>query len=132
MATDLSEVLKDLTEEAKEVAAEAGQEALAELIGDGLSEPEAQALLVDVLDGILAWRLFVGEPLASALEAGDGPAIEAAITKIIPALQEALKRDPDKIEERADKAEAKGRTKVAARRRRRAERVRARQEGAEG
>ncbi len=132
MGDEITEVVEELTEEAKEVVAEAGQEALVELVTDGLDQEEAQALLVEILDGVLAWRLFLSEPIASALEAADGPALTKAIEEILPALQEALKRDPDKIEERADKAEAKGRTKVAARRRRRAERVRARQEGAEG
>jgi hypothetical protein len=116
-----------ITEVAREAAAEAAHEALAELVTDGLDEAEAQSLLVKLLDGILAWRLFVGEPLASLLEAGDGPAIEKALVAISPALIEAFKRDPDKIEERARRAAKRGHNKVAARRRARARRIRVRQ-----
>ena len=128
MASDLSsDVLEDLTEEAKEAVSEAGQEAIAELVTDGLDEDEAKAIVVQLLDGVLAWRLFLAEPLASILEAGDGPAISLAIEKVLPALQEALKPDPDKIEARAAKAEEKGHIKTADRRRARASRVRERQ-----
>ena len=123
MSTD--EVLEELTAEAKTVITAAGEEALIELVTDGLTEDEAQALLVEILDGILLWRLFLQEPLASALEANDGPAIAAALA-VLPDL---LKRDPDKIEARAQRAEDRGHPKVAARRRDRAERVRERQEG---
>jgi len=125
MSTD--ETLEALTEEAKEVVAEAGQEALIELIGDGLDQDEAQALLVQILDGVLAWRLFIAEPLASALEANDGPAISKAL-EALPALLDLFDRDPDKIDARADRAEERGHPKVAARRRARAQRVRGRQE----
>ena len=119
---------EELVEAAEEAATDAAEEAVAELVGDGLTKDEATNIVIQLLDGILAWRLVVGEPLGSALEAMDGPAIEAAIEKIVPALVEALTPDADKIEERAARAEAKGRTKVAARRRARAERVRTRQE----
>jgi hypothetical protein len=129
VASDLSsDILEDLTEGAKEAVAEAGQEAIAELVTDGLNEDEAKALVVQLLDGVLAWKLFLAEPLASILEAGDGPAISLAIEKVLPALQEALKSDPDKIETRAATAEERGHPKIAARRRARAARVRARQE----
>ena len=132
MAADLSsEALEALAEEAEEVIVEAGKDAVVELVTDGLSEEEAQQIIVEVLDGILAWRLFLQEPLASALEAADGPAIAAALEKLLPKLKE-LKPDPDKIEYRAKRAEERGRPKIAARRRARAERVRARQGAKEG
>ncbi|MAH47918.1 hypothetical protein CMI37_19005 [Candidatus Pacearchaeota archaeon] len=125
----LAEDPSELSEEAKEVALEAAHEAIHELQADGLSEDEAQDLLVQILDGVLAWRLFLQEPLASALEIADGPAISLALEKVLPH----LKRDPDKIETRAAEAEEKGRHKVAERRRRRAARVRERlAEKAEG
>jgi len=120
-----------LTEEVREVVTEAGQEALIELITDGLDPEEAEQLLVQVLDGILIWKLFLEDPLASILEEQDGPAIGAAINAI-PHLLEVLKPDPDKIEARAQRAEERGHPKVAARRYARAERVRKRQEAREG
>ena len=116
---------KELTEVAKAAATEAAQDALAELVGDGLSQAEAQGLLVDVLDQILAWRLIVGEPFASILEARDGPAIQETLNL----LAKALHPDPAKIEARAQRAQDRGHTKTAERRWARAARAQARQSG---
>jgi len=115
----------ELTEETEEVLLEAGREAVGELVGDGFDQEEATHLLVEVLDAILVWRALLGEPLASVMEAADGPAIEAALSRLVPLVEAAL-FDPDKIDGRADRAEAKGRSKLAAIRRKRAERIRAR------
>ena len=112
---------------AREVVIEAGQEALVELITDGLDPEEAETLLVQVLDGVLLWKLFLEDPIASALEAQDGPAIAKALDAL-PDLLELLKPNPDNIEARAKRAEDRGNPKVAARRYARAERVRKRQE----
>lgn len=107
------------------VALEAAQEAWTELQGDGLSPEEAGHIIVRVLDGILLWRLFLQEPLASALEAADGPALASILSALD--LGDLLQRDPAKIEERAQRAEDRGHTRIAARRRARAVRVQARQ-----
>ena len=126
--SDTRETRSAITEEARQAVTEAGQEALDELIGDGLDPEEAQSLLVDILDAILAWKLFLEDPLATALEEKDGPAITRAL-EALPSLVEALKPDPNKIEARANRAYARGREKVAERRFRRAARVRLRQGG---
>ena len=121
----LEALARQIAAGAQEAIGAAGQEALIELVEDGLTVEEAQGMVVDVLDAILAWKLFLDEPLASVLEAGDGPAIAQAISAL-PALVELLKREPSKIEARADKAEKKGHVKLATRRRERAARIRAR------
>lgn len=112
----------------KQTISDAGQEALAELISDGLSKDEATDILVQILDSILSWHFLLKGPiLAGALEAADGPAIEKAVVALQKALADILTPDPDKVEERAQRAERNGRTKLAARRRARAARLRARQ-----
>ena len=128
------EAVEALTDETKDILIEASQEAFIELVTDGLDEQEAKTLLVQVLDGVLAWKLFLSGPLAEALEAGDGPAIAKALEAIpdlLAKLAELLRLDPDKIEERAEKAEERGHDKVAERRYSRAKKVRARQEARE-
>jgi len=67
---------------------------------------------------------LVGGPLGASLERGDGPAIEAILRALMPL----LKPSPDKILARAEKAAENGNDKRAARLRKRAKRVRKRQE----
>lgn len=117
-----------ITTETKQTMAEAGQEALVELISDGLSEEEATDIVVQVLDSILNWHFLLKGPLlAGALEATDGVAIEKAVEAIKSLIRDIASPDPDKIEERAERAESRGHSKIAARRMARAARLRVKQ-----
>lgn len=118
---------KDAT---KEALLEAADDAVEELEGDGMSKDEAIDIVFNVLDTILAFK-EVGTALGGAAGAAAGAVAEAvsdeALEKIKVKVQE-YERDADKIDERAAAAEAKGRTRKAERLRKRADRVRSRQE----
>ena len=129
-----------LTDEAEAIALEAAHEAIHELQDDGLSESEALDIVFNVLDQILAFKEVgsligstIGGPAGGAAGAIAGEAGEAASDAMLKKLQESiaagdLDPDPAKIDARAAKAEERGHPKIAARRRARAARVRARQE----
>jgi hypothetical protein len=126
----VADIITILEEETKEAAIEATEAAVAELEGDGLQREEAIDLVFNLLDSILAFK-EIGSALAGPGGSAVGVAAEVASDAALGRLKEKAKewqRDPEKIEERASQAEARGHHKVAARRRERAARIRARQE----
>jgi len=107
---------------AEDEAKEAAVEAVNELVGDGLSGEEALDLVIGILDAALAFKLFLPGVAGDVAEEVSDELLAQAREKIL-----TFQRDADKIDERAQRAEDRGHHKVAARRRKRAERVRARQ-----
>lgn len=105
-----------LLEEAEEI----GRVALAELLDDGLQADEALDLLAALVDAALPLRALLPPPFGSLAEQHDGPAIRELLAQ----LRAVLRRDPDKIDARADKASQRGHFLVAARRHARAARAR--------
>ena len=110
----------EVTGEQLDEAAEHGRALLVELLEDGLTEDEALDLLASVADLLLPMRAILPPPFGSLAEAGDGPAIRAALAGAV----EACKPNADNMERRAERAAARGHLLVAARRRRRATKIR--------
>jgi predicted RNA methylase len=102
---------------------QAAREGLVELMGDGLDLDEALGLVSVLLDLALPLRAILPPPWGTLAENADRQAIEA----LLELLEAALRRDPERVEARADRAEARGNFLVAARRRARAKRIRERQ-----
>ena len=97
--------------------------AVEELIDDSkVDEEEAIDLLSATLDALVPLKILIPGPLGELAEDADDIIFDA----LAKALHDAFRLDPDKIEERAQRAEDKGHKKLAARRRRRAARVRER------
>lgn len=112
-------ILPEIIDEAEEL----GRALLAELLDDGLQADEALELLAALGDAALPLRLLLPPPWGELTEQRDGDAILALLRRI----EQELKRDPSKIERRAERAAERGHFAVAARRRARAARVRTRQ-----
>ena len=117
----MSSLPEDIKKEIQEVAVEAVEELIEK---EGIHPDRGLELLADSIDALLPLGALVGGPLGASLERGDGPAIEAFLRALIPI----LRPNPSKILRRADKAEEKGNCERAERLRKRAKRVRKRQE----
>lgn len=123
----IEEITEIVTAETKAEVLEAAEAATQELMADGLSKEEALDIVFDVLDGVLALKAImavVGQPAA-------GEAAEALSDQVLALLKEWIlgyEIDADKIDARAEKAEARGWKRVAARRRKRSARTRDRQD----
>lgn len=120
MGIDKKEISKEIKEEVQEIAVSAVQE----FIDDSkIEEDSAVEILSATLDALLPLQhLLPGEMGKMAEELDD-----IVFEELARALLNAFKLNPDKIEERAARAEARGNHKVAARRRGRADRIRKRQ-----
>lgn len=117
----MSSLPEDIQKEIGAVAVEAVEEFVEK---EGIEPDRGLELLADSIDALLPLGALIGGPLGASLERGDGPAIEAFLRALMPL----LKPSPDKILRRAEKAEKNGHDKRAARLRKRAKRVRNRQE----
>ncbi len=109
-------------------AAEAVQEALEEWANSGTKDEDALdrlALILDAAVDLDALLAALGLPWGHIAEQVDDLAIRATL-KTLAGLAQALAPDPDRLRERSDRAAAKGRHRVAARRRNRARRIEAR------
>lgn len=115
--------MADLPQAVKAEAEDAAKTAVAEFIGDGLSEDEALDLLAGILDAALPLRALLPGLAGELAEMQDGPLIRKALGE----LEDACRRDPDRMERRAKAAEENGKPEKAARIRKRRERVIARQ-----
>jgi len=110
----------DIRREVEEVAVSA----VSELMDDAkIDEEEAIEILSTTLDALVPLSMLLPGPLGELAENAD----DMVFDEIAKALYKAFTLDPDKIEIRAKRALEKGNTKVAARRLRRAARVRKRQ-----
>jgi hypothetical protein len=112
----MSKISPALLEEAEEL----GRSALAELLDDGLSSDEALGLLAALVDAAIPLRALLPAPWGGLAEQYDGPAVLAGLERI----ELELRRDPAKIDKRADRAAERGHFLVAARRRARAAKLR--------
>tara|TARA_R110000824_G_scaffold16895_5_gene69434 strand:+ start:14862 stop:15227 length:366 start_codon:yes stop_codon:yes gene_type:complete len=121
----MSSLPEDIKKEIEAVAVEAVEEFVEK---EGIEPDQGLELLADGIDALLPLGALIGGPLGASLERGDGPAIEAFLRVLVPL----LKPNPDKILARAERAEEKGKDKRAARLRKRAKRVRKRQEKDDG
>lgn len=121
----MSSLPEDIKKEIEAVAVEAVEEFVEK---EGIHPDRGLELLADSIDALLPLGALIGGPLGASLERGDGPAIEAFLRALMPL----LKPSPDKILRRAEKAEKNGHDKRAARLRKRAKRVRERQEKDDG
>lgn len=92
-----------------------------------LGEDEALDRLSLILDQALDFEMLLAFPIGVLVESGDRAAIRAGL-KALAKLLAAARPDPDRLRDRATKADARGRPHVAARRRRRADRLEARTE----
>lgn len=117
----MSSIPEDIRKEIEEVAVEAVEEFIEK---EGIHPDRGLELLADSIDALLPLGALIGGPLGASLERGDGPAIEAFLRALMPL----LRPSPDKMLRKAEKAEENGNDKRAARLRKRAARVRARQE----
>ena len=117
----MSDLPEEIRKEIEAVAVDAVEEFVEK---EGIEPERGLELLADSIDALLPLGALIGGPLGASLERGDGPAIEAFLRALAPI----LKPNPDKILARAERAEEKGKDKRAARLRRRAKRVRKRQE----
>lgn len=124
MSEELEQVIQQALDEVRAATSEAADAAVAELMNDGLSLGEAEDYIVLLLDAVLPFRSILPEPLGTMAEDASDEAIEAAVA----AVRGIGLFDPEKIDQRADQAEERGHNRRAARRRRRADRIRARQE----
>lgn len=106
-------------------AGELGRSALAELLDNGLSSDEALELLAALVDAAVPLRALLPAPWGELAEQHDGAAVLAGLEL----LEGVLRKEPDKIEQRAEKAAQRGHFLVAARRRARARRLRQRLRG---
>lgn len=110
---------KDMKDEIKEVALSA----VSELIDDGkVNEEEAIEILSSTLDALIPLSILLPGALGELAENAD----DVVFDEIAKALYKAFTLSPDKIELRAQRALQKGNPKVAARRIRRADRIRER------
>jgi len=116
----MSSLPDSVKKEIEQVAVEAVDEFVKE---EGVSHDRGLELLADTIDAMLPIGAILEGPLGKSLERGDGPAIEAFLRALLPL----IKPKPERILERADRAEKKGHDKRAARLRRRAKRVQQRQ-----
>ena len=113
-----------LTDDAKAEVEQLAVSAVEDWLEDGeIESDKAVDLLADGLDALLPLDLLLPGALGKVAEEWD----DKLVHTIAEALVKAFRLDPDKIEKRAQRAEDRGHDKVAARRRRRAERVRKRQ-----
>ena len=94
---------------------------------DGIDEDEALDRLAFLLDEAANFEALLSFPFGAVLEAADGPAYKAGL-RALRTLVDKLRPDPDRLRERAAKADALGRPHVAERRRRRAARLELRRE----
>jgi hypothetical protein len=113
-----------ISDEMRREAIEAAEEAL-ELYKElgGLTDQDALDLLIAILDAALPMRALIPGIFGEAAELATDQALRVSIE----ALQAALRPDPDRLLTRAAKAEARGRTRVALRRRAKAMKLMARQ-----
>lgn len=102
---------------------QAAREGLVELLDGGLDPDEALDLVALLLDSALPLRALLPPPWGTLAENADRQVIEA----LLELFEAGLRRKPERVEARADRAEARGNFLVAARRRARAERIRERQ-----
>lgn len=112
---------KDIQKEIGAIAVDAVEEFVEK---EGIEPERGLEMLADAIDALLPLGALVGGPLGRSLERGDGPAIEAFLRALAPI----LKPDPDRILERAERAQKKGNKRRAARLRKKAKRVSERQE----
>ena len=117
----MSDLPEEIRKEIEAVAVDAVEEFVEK---EGIEPERGLEMLAETIDALLPLGALIGGPLGASLERGDGPAIEAFLRALAPI----LKPNPDKILARAERAEEKGKDKRAARLRRRAKRVRKRQE----
>lgn len=96
-------------------------EAIEDWTGDGLTEAEALDRLAAALDLIVDFQLILG-PLGALIEPHDEKAFRAILGSL-QALAAKMHPDPDRLRDRAARAAAKGRPRLAARRLRRAQRI---------
>ncbi len=118
---DLVNVPIEVLEEVEQAA----RDGLLELLDGGLEPGEALELVAALLDAALPLRLVLPFPYGELAERADGPALIEALRLV----ERTLRRDPGRVEARADRAEDRGNFLVAARRRARADRMRNRREG---
>jgi len=121
----VSDLPEEIRKEIEAVAVDAVEEFVEK---EGIEPERGLEMLAETIDALLPLGALIGGPLGASLERGDGPAIEAFLRALAPI----LKPNPDKILARAERAEEKGKDKRAARLRRRAKRVRKRQEKDDG
>ena len=121
----MSDLPEEIRKEIEAVAVDAVEEFVEK---EGIEPERGLEMLAETIDALLPLGALIGGPLGASLERGDGPAIEAFLRALAPI----LKPNPDKILARAERAEEKGKDKRAARLRRRAKRVRKRQEKDDG
>lgn len=116
----MSGIKREILDEAEEI----GRSALVELLSDGLQPDEALELLAALADAALPLRALLPAPWGNLAEQHD----RRVILLLLEQLEAALRRNPDKIDKRADRAAERGHFLVAARRRARAARLRNRLE----
>jgi hypothetical protein len=115
---DLTNIAPEILDELDETA----REGLLELLENGLEPDEAIELVAVLLDAALPLRALLPPPWGNLAENADRAVVEALVELFVAG----LRRNPERIEARADRAERRGNFLAAARRRARAERVRAR------
>ena len=126
--------MRKMTGPGRSEAIEALSEALEGWIEQGTTEQDALERLAWALDAALdleAIGAALGVPwnvLGAHLETVDDRAALAAL-QALQRIVKGLAPDPDRLRQRADRAEAKGRPRLAARRRQRAARIEARAGG---
>ena len=117
----MSQITDDIKNEIGEVAVGA----VVELIEDTKIDPDrAVDLLSATLDALVPLNLLIPGPLGDLAENVD----DTIFDELAKVLHKAFTLDPDKLEMRAEQAEEKGHEKLASRRRKRAVRVRKRQQ----
>jgi hypothetical protein len=97
----------------------AALDAASDLIDGGMSDEDAQAHIAGVLDAI-DFSVLIPGPVGIVLEIADDHAVE-----LITAIGDVFS-NPERMRDRADRKEAKGKTNAAARIRDHADRVEAR------
>lgn len=88
----------------------------------GLEEEDALDRLAQALDAAVALDVILGPGIGHLAEAADGPAIRQAL-EILDRFVEAVRPRPHRLLARAERAEERGRDRVATRLRKRAARL---------